>query len=263
MSEFLSKNLLNLISKELKSNLNLTDEILTSFYQFIKNEFEGKSNNLKLQEINFETILPEVENKNELTSFGIDLPVWFTSDKSEKKIMILAMDPLRAKDPENSSIVSFNSPFTIHKKTKNNYFPSIFSLTYDFDLYITDVFKVFYRFIENQDKLSNQDKNFIINKLHTDLLEKEIEIFKPNLILCLGKHSINSLAIIDQSIKPNPSIVSELKKYSFKNTPTYAVPHASGVASKWAKEFMKINGLRYDGKTYLSDIIKHIVDANK
>ncbi len=174
--------------------------------------------------------------------------------------MILAMDPLRDKQAIPTNEISFNSPFSIHKKVNNKYYPSIQKLANNFDIYITDVFKLFFRQIENQDVLSNSLSEFNTLPIHHQLIESEIKIFNPDLILCLGKHSINGLSKIDKKMRINSSIVSPLTNYNFKNIPTFAIPHASGVASKWAKVFMEEkNDAVYNSSTYIVDAVNLIL----
>ena len=193
-------------------------------------------------------------------NYGIDLPVWFGDGGNRKKILILAMDPLRAETTEENMglTADLNSPFTIHKKLKNKYLPSILQLSEKYDLYITDVFKLFYREISNQKIVSNQQESFINLPVHVNLLKDEIALFQADIILCLGVHALNGLAQIGD-FEPNKSIVSKIKNYNFLGTPTFAIPHASGVASRWAKAFMEEkNVATYSSKTYIMDAMKLI-----
>lgn len=267
MNKFIASTDLNeKIQNLLFEKLGIEYAFLNSFYNFIQSIYSETNAENKL--IEYLTINDlsniDIESKNKKCSYGIDLPVWFIDEnenKTKKKIMILAMDPLRNKQNNGteSNQISFNSPFSIHQKTKNNYYPSIKQLSEKYDVYITDVFKLFFRNQENQNSVSNQDEKFIRLDIHTELLQKEIEIFKPDIILCLGKHPINGLSKIDKSIVPNSTIVSELKNYNFTNIPTFAIPHASGVASKWAKIFMvSKNNSEYNSQTYILDALNLI-----
>jgi hypothetical protein len=261
--EFLEHEYLHPVKKLLSNELGIGSSKLDDMYTHFSRVYKGEPSELS-QDVN--SMDPDcllgfdqsVVQGN--CNYGIDLPVWFTEKNSNrKKILILAMDPLRSETTadQQRSTADFNSPFSIHLRTKNNYFPSISLLASTYDLYITDVFKLFYRDKSNQKNMSNQSPDFLTMAVHSELLQKEIALFEPSCVLCLGIHALNGLSKIEK-FQPNKSIVSELRNYNFKGIPTFAIPHASGIAARWAKLFMEKNGGNYNTKTYIIDAMKLI-----
>ena len=209
-----------------------------------------------------EKIKKEVEGK---CSYGMDLPVWFCNrEVKQKKLFLLSMDPMRKATKRDT--VDFNSPFSLHMNEKNNYNQAILDLSKKYDLFLTDVFKLFFRESHDHLKLSNQNKDFTELDVHFTLLREETRIFQPDVIICLGKPALISLYKIGNlHTQPRP-LNGELFEYSFKADnriiPVFAIPHASNMASKWAKEFLKNNSSPnpYSPKTYLTEAIQMILD---
>jgi hypothetical protein len=198
--------------------------------------------------------------------FGIDIPVTLTSDsktKEDKKLMIIAMDPLRKKSEKyNPRSITLNTPFTIHKNVKNNYNQHIIDLVEKgFEIYLTDAYKLFY--IRDDKTKSNADPVFQKNEIHKNILLNEIKEFGPEIILCLGKDSLNAMATIGGfrplSLSFTPIDVQK-KSYNFENIQIFAAPHPSGISSRWAKQFMeKTNGVKYSYNTYLYDLVQLVL----
>lgn len=248
----------SICTNQLGINAQQFEEIYKYFYStfYSENAFlEDKFGYVPIQHLTkFNSDL--LQNK---TSFGVDLPVWFTKPQGKRlKIFLLSMDPLRTRDENIIDKASLNSPFSIHQKKRNNYFHSIEKLAQSFDLYVTDVYKLFYRDSNNFKSVSNESPEFIAQPIHLKILKTELSIFQPDFILCLGKHAIGGLAKLD-TFQPNSSIVSELTNYNFQGIPTFAIPHASGIASRWAKKFMEKNGHPYDYSTYLYDVVQLVL----
>jgi len=262
--KFLSDKYLSPVKSICANKLGIDALQIDEVYNFFHSTFYSENAILKdkfgyvpIQNLNkFNSYL--LKNK---TSLGVDLPVWFTKPESKRlKIFLLSMDPLRTTDENINGKASLNSPFSIHQKKGNNYFNSIEKLAQTFDLYVTDVYKLFYRDSDNLKSVSNENPEFIALSIHLEILKAELSMFQPDFILCLGKHAIGGLAKLD-NFKPNSSIVSKLTNYNFQGIPTFAIPHASGVASNWAKKFMQINGAKdYNQKNYILDATELIIN---
>jgi uracil-DNA glycosylase len=254
------ESILNLFHNELNIDLNLLNQIyrqFSSLYQKENLEFEEYDQKISINELN-KDFHPFVLNK---CSFGVDLPVWFSESKKQRpKLLLLAMDPLR--NFNNHDKISFNSPFSIHLSENNNYCSSIKELSNNYDVYITDIFKLFFRDNKDHKNVSNKNPDFINLDIHFRIIQEEIKIFQPDMILCLGKHSLAGLHKL-KILHPEPqSTIGKLTEYTFqtdfKAIPTFAIPHASGLASRWAKQFLINNlwGKQYSGKTYISDAVE-------
>ena len=262
LEEYLYPDIKEIIVSDLGMRPNLFD---TTYQLFSKifNQGITKEDSVPYMEIdrlkNFNQSI--ISRKN---SYGIDLPVWFTiKNKNRQKIMLIGMDPLRQKSTEGEigKVASLNTPYSIHHRVRNNYYPSISLLASQYDIYITDVFKLFFREPEDPDFVSNQNTSFTELAIHTKLLQKEITAFSPDLILCLGKQPVNDgLAKIGLT-RFIPSIVTKIDNISLTSIPIYAIPHATGLASKHAKRFMEEkNRVKHNSKTYIVDAVKLILD---
>ena len=262
--EFLTDEYLTSVKSICTNQLGIGDLQFNEVYKFFRSSYytgnavlENKYGYIPIQRLKkFNSSL--FQNK---TNFGVDLPIWFKNPQGKRlRIFILTMDPLRTKDEKIIDKASLNSPFTIHQRKGNNYFPSIEKLAYNYDLYITDVYKLFFRDSDNLNSVSNENPEFIAQTIHLEILKDELSLFQPDFILCLGKHAIGGLAKLD-NFQPNSSIVSEIQNYNFQGIPTFAIPHASGVASRWAKKFMQINGFTdFTQKNYILDATDLIVN---
>lgn len=196
--------------------------------------------------------------------FGIDMPVWLTKgDTSKRRIMIIAMDPLRKKSATvNPNTISLNTPFTLHdKRVSNNYNKHIHQLAIDNEVYVTDAFKLFYRDATKYDTLSNSDDKFKDLSIHEEMLMEEIRRFNPDFILCMGDKAIKAIARVGRFKKKSITATHlsyQRDNYSFKNIPVFAIPHPSSAAQGGQKSFMKLHGVNHPDvlKNYLSEAIK-------
>ncbi|MDC0338667.1 uracil-DNA glycosylase family protein [Flavobacteriales bacterium] len=262
LEEYLYPDIKEIIVSDLGMRPNLFDNVYNHFSTIF-----NQGNVIK----DFDPSMPINKLKNfkhsiisQKSSYGIDLPVWFTiKNKNRQKIMLIGMDPLRQKSTEGEigKVASLNTPYSIHHRVRNNYYPSISLLASQYDIYITDVFKLFFREPEDPDFVSNQNTSFTELAIHTKLLQKEITAFSPDLILCLGKQPVNDgLAKIGLT-RFIPSIVTKIDNISLTSIPIYAIPHATGLASKHAKRFMEEkNRVKHNSKTYIVDAVKLILD---
>ena len=153
-------------------------------------------------------------------NFGHDVPVWLEDENNSKpilKIMIAIQDPLR--DRGNAGNILFSSPFGVHCKDYRNqrrecmmkFIEAIWKIAKERKIkvifYLTDLIKFFCNGKDSSFKIL-ENNNLKINKTFKPILCKEIDIFKPNLMLCMGNKAIESLlgqkvAFWDKSHKYN------------------------------------------------------------
>jgi hypothetical protein len=124
------------------------------------------------------------DDLSQAKNIGIDLPTWFNCKSNQQKVMIVGMEPLRQYDMPNYATVS--SPFGLHhfndKKnpSRNLVYKFIRQLiTNNFSVYLTDISKIY--------SLKNGKKYYGSVTISENIFNKELETFKPNYILCLGK----------------------------------------------------------------------------
>ncbi len=262
------KNQEEFIGKVFEKYLGIPVDLTVSYCNYFSGFFnDGKATDIDLKIISASSLKGyegiEFQKKS---WFGIDIPIWITKKGNKNKIMFIAMDPLREKDkcdkinPEN---ITFNTPFTIHDKAiYNNYNSHLIELAESNDIYLTDAYKLFFRDTENYDFMSNEIPSYRKLSIHRQILAEEINHFKPNFILCLGKDSslaIANLGGFSLEAISKTKIQKQLENYSFDEIPVFCVPHAAGTARGFAKNFMELNNQPYISKNYLLDVVNLIL----
>jgi hypothetical protein len=169
-------------------------------------------------------------------TIGIDFPIKLSKGKNRPVLMICAMDPLRAENqlklPEENvtdwvpfSVIKNPSKETKYSEKENLQF--FYSLLKEFDLYLTDVYKVFYR---EGNKISNKIKAYTDLIIHREILESEINVVNPAAILTLGNGARDAICQL-YKIHP-PTWNNEIFKTAIENNRTLVmVPHISGAAN--------------------------------
>ena len=173
-------------------------------------------------------ILPLFQYPN----FGHDVPVWLEEDNNDNdsedviKIMIVSQDPLRDRGAIDK--ILFSSPFGVHcrdyrtqpreclmkiiggvwKTAKANNKKVIF--------YLTDLYKAFALDPQNENKKSIDLMSSFKGRF-VDVFEKEIDLYKPNLILLMGAEVANVLLgatnYIKTQISGSPRKMTSLGDY--------------------------------------------------
>jgi len=175
-----------------------------------------------------------VANNGKLIA-GHDLPVWLSNsekapNKATHRIMIIACDPRRNK-AEMTWLggimdIAISSPFGEHSGywrslQVKGVIPSVINFCIldkyeDVSVYVTDAYK-----LRKADGISGKsvlDKNNTV--LYKIILQKEIDLFDPTLIILLG----NDVQAFFKGLSVSGSI------------PTLEIPHPSGSANgKWAE----------------------------
>ncbi len=169
-------------------------------------------------------------------TIGIDFPIKLSKGKDRPVLMICAMDPLRAENqsklPEEN--VTDWVPFSVIKNpAKENKYSEkenlkfFYSLLNDFDLYLTDIYKVFYR---EGNKISNKIKAYTDLTIHREILESEINVVNPTAILTLGNGARDAICQL-YKIYP-PTWNNEIFKTNLENGCSLVmIPRISGAAN--------------------------------
>ena len=265
----------NQIISLLEENLILPDNGLKAIYDDFNKYANGEQIKLSTSTItHFRNPFLELLNQqgNELTTVAIDFPIFFKSlQNTDETIMICAMDPLPPL-PENNfwlnkqfiqgRDVSLWVPFSLIDNWNNplgsmrTNIPFFSTLIKNYNLYITDIYKVFYRKVSNNKySSSNQIKSFTElsnsnkNNIHSQIVSEEIQIVNPKAIVTLGNKSRNALLSIQQNINGDQqtpfSWGNEPQKYLWNNkTKIISLPHISGAANGSKQKLVK--NTKYD-----------------
>jgi uracil-DNA glycosylase len=239
-NENIYKDISVILSKHLIcSNINLNEiyEKMKEVYDQVNKKNEPCFYVLKKDIIGYGELL----NNKPTGNLGIDLPIYFGNSGSQRRIMIVAMDPKRNKQLNDS--ISIGSVFALNQKkdreTKtNDYWKFIEPLTDNALVYLTDVYKLYYEsFVLKNNKqikiLSNKDPDFISKKsvpFNTNklILEAEINLVKPDIIISLGNESAKALKIISNIKTTNIDIMHNGISYLFmphiSRTVTQSIP---------------------------------------
>lgn len=182
---------------------------------------------------------------------GIDLPFWFGDyENANKKIVILGIDPLRSEqsfDRQHINIIENNlrladfqndvtigTPYALHEKTTREnacigYWTLVEELTKKNNfVYCTDIYKTYY-FDYKENTRSYSDKKFIQYKQkHQEILNEELSIINPDLIIVFGKiaHSL----LLDKNCPKIGQKIENTKDYyklPNKNVDVFTVIHLS------------------------------------
>jgi hypothetical protein len=169
-------------------------------------------------------------------SMGIDFPIKLSAGNDRPVLMICAMDPLRAdseqKLPEDKltewvpfSVIKNASKEKKYSEKENLHFFN--SLLKEYDLYVTDIYKLFYR---EGNKISNKINHYTGLPIHREILETEINFIKPTAILTLGNGARDAICGLYKIFPPAWS--NEIFKTNLENGCSLVmVPHISGAAN--------------------------------
>jgi hypothetical protein len=195
-------------------------------------------------------------NKSEkIKNLGIDFPLFF-ENKGKPNLAIVAMDPKRNDEScKEKNCISLGSVFALNKESgrksnENDYWNFISPLTQDFNVYLTDVYKIYYDSIDRNKKVSNKDTDFkefkiSINNneknIHRHILEKEFEFLFQNsstnesLVIALGKEAKTAICqLFGINLKEDEiSIVHDNIKFIF-------MPHISRTVTQNIKTVSRL-----------------------
>ena len=228
----------------------------------ITSAFESISkNNLNLEYLEgIEKVKESLKNNPPITNYQTDLPIYIKSrTQNAKTIMICAMDPMSVKPssgPERNSPVEYSTdrvdfwvPFSLIRNDKGANADFFKELSLHYNLYITDIYKLFFYVATNEwDDKNNKYKFLTSNsrpeykkiRKHAEILEEEIKIIQPYCIITLGNNSRNTLL---KTTKDKPNSIpnwSDIQEYNYiskddKNLYQCKIissPHISGSANE-------------------------------
>lgn len=177
------------------------------------------------------SILPLFQYPN----LGHDVPVWLEEDNNDSedviKIMIVSQDPLR--DRGAIGKILFSSPFGIHcvdYRNKSNecmmkFIEGVWKIAKGkkkkVNFYLTDLYKFFVANKKASLNTITSNHSTVANSFKL-ILDKEIDYFKPNLILCFGNKSIESLL--------NEKVAFWDKSHKYNGIPVLPSIHIAGTA---------------------------------
>ncbi len=177
--------------------------------------------------------------KSGVRNVGIDFPVLMSKGTGRPVLMICALDPNRdnVKDGSDQGIVGswvpfsiVNNPEKINNGKEQNNLLFFHTLLASYDLYLTDVYKVFYR-DQNTGKVSNQIPAYTVIPDHRALLEEEIRLVKPAALLTLGRAARAAVGRIHGLQMPNRFEDRIQKVQADSGLPILPVPHISATAN--------------------------------
>ena len=269
--EIPNNEIINKIENSIFSNsiglLEIYNELL-NYFELIHQEDLSKEKaltKLNFQEVVKQTMhedLIKIKNKK-LKTIAIDLPILLKLDGSNYKdtIIIVAMDPLSPleQNKEDSDNIGFWVPFSLidniktgEKSFKSNYMFFV-ELLKNYNIYVTDIYKLFYRLEEPVNKKSNSDIDYIEleNTLHYSILNTEIKSIRPKAIVTLGNNSRDTI-LKKLNIKPEKWDDIQLNYWMMESninpTPIISIPHISGAAngtsSKILNKYPEISGTK-------------------
>jgi hypothetical protein len=214
------------------------DEVYNWFYGYYKHQFTGEEfhSEICLFKNELDDRFSGIKEKN-IKTIGVDFPILLSKGKNRPVLMICAMDPLRDDSDDVSKIneISFWVPFSIinsmeskqNKPTDRSNLSFFHTILETHDVYVTDIFKVFYR--DGQNK-SNAKKEFKQLSVHKDILEREIKIVNPQAILTLGNEARDAICDVFELVKPTWSENIYTTTIS-DGTKICMTPHISGSAN--------------------------------
>ncbi len=247
------------------------DAIYNWFLGFYKNQFTGNEtlSDISLFKNELSDRFNTIKQKN-IRTIGIDFPIFLSNGKNRPVLMICAMDPLRKESDNVSKIdkIGFWVPFSIINSMDSQYNKSSDKTNLSFfhtilethDVYVTDIYKVFYR---EGKKMSNKQKEFKQLPVHKEIFENELKTIKPNYILTLGNYARDAICKILELSRPTWSDDIYTTK-SKEGVNVIMAPHISGAArgakapilnNELYKEIEGSDNLKY------ARIIQHVISS--
>lgn len=232
----------NEIKSLLEEKLINTGGKIDYIYKWLDNHFkkeyflqqDNKIESIHLDVAMFSDFFSILKGKK-IRTIGIDFPIYLSKGKNKPTLMVCALDPLRneIENKNPTTKVDFWVPFSIinnpinqtkHSEKENLTF--FHTLLNSYNLYITDIYKIFYR--EGNMK-SNSLTDFKSLLIHKEILENEIKIMQPDAILTLGNNTrdiISNLYNLNPPKWTNEVFITNLEE----ELKIVMIPHISGAA---------------------------------
>jgi hypothetical protein len=227
-----------------------------------------------------------VHSHSSRTTLAVDLPVLISRNSIRPIAMICAMDALppipesnfwEGKIVNHSYDVGIGVPFslvddwTIPRGSLFSNLAFFKEILQHFDLYITDIYKLFFR-LSSGDKYINSNsindytqlQNIDGKNVHASIIEAEIEIVQPQLIITLGSASRGALALL---IKQNHNTDlqlqawnEDLQQYLWNSQiPWIASPHISNAANRTKKLLLQNSNYNHIQGQYANERLARII----
>jgi hypothetical protein len=188
---------------------------------------------------------------------GIDFPNWFGNVWAKKRIMVIGIDPLRNEkvfnenNADKNNNVLIGTPYALHSSKMREgrtrpYWEFINSLSKNHFVYLTDIYKTFF-----YTDSSKRERSYVYYKKSVfqmnsvrKVLEQEINLLKPNLIITLGKESFVQLTEQKCNKLSREISLNITQLNNFPNIPIIPLVHLSGATRKVnILDFIKANNL--------------------
>jgi hypothetical protein len=227
-----------------------------------------------------------VQSQPSKTTLAVDLPVLISKKSNRPIAMICAMDALppipesnfwEGKKVNHSLDVGLGVPFslvddwTIPRGSLFSNLAFFKEMLQHFDLYITDIYKLFFR-LSSGDKYINSNaindytqlRNIDGKNVHASILEAEIDIVQPKLIITLGSASRAALALLTQQ-SHNTTLQLQawnenLQQYLWNSQiPWIASPHISNAANGTKKLLLQNSNYNHINGQYANERLARII----
>lgn len=221
------------------------------------------------------------------TTKAIDLPVLLSTQARKPTIVVCAMDSLPP-EPESEHWqrcgvrpdegVQLWIPFSLCEpwsrpkgsmSSNLNFFKPLFE---EFNVYVTDIYKLFFRTIVNGNYIKSNQLPAYQNlaskegaNIHKLILSEEIDVVKPSAIVTLGSASTSKLfdlsaGIKEYSLTPQANFIPSYKTPF--DIPHFPLPHISNAANGAKTKFMKQFSIcRLNGQSPNSAIASHLIQS--
>lgn len=227
-----------------------------------------------------------LEHQHKLTTMAIDLPIYLASDKpGAQTLMVCAMDPLppiptsdfwKGKTIQFNNDIGFWAPFSLIDDwscpfgSMRSNLPFFKTLLTEYNLYVTDIYKLFFRLEQSGYQNSNalpEYTEMISDRgvsFHGEILAKEIELVNPVAILTLGNASRNKLLALSNNLHSMEQVPikwgNQLQHYQWNATlPILSSPHISGAANGAKAALLANPRYRDMSGAYQNERLAHIV----
>ena len=188
---------LNWIIKSILPLFSIDESELRTLYQSIREHYDDGF----IEDKEVKILSAHLKDKNEIdltkqSHIGIDLPISYTGKQDGDKIMFIAQDPKRNKGGIGK--ISIGTPFSLGTKggretNRNSYWNFIEPFAKTNSIYITDVYKIYFK--KHMKNKALADK-FNQSEIHKEILKSEIQEFSPTKIITIGKKAKIAVASI-------------------------------------------------------------------
>lgn len=227
-----------------------------------------------------------VHSHSSRTTLAVDLPVLISRNSNRPIAMICAMDALppipesnfwEGKKVNHSLDVGLGVPFslvddwTVPRGSLFSNLAFFKEMLQHFDLYITDIYKLFFRLSSGNKYINSnsindytQLQNIDGKNVHASILEAEIDIVQPKLIITLGSASRAALALLTkQSHNTKLQLQAwneNLQQYLWNSQiPWIASPHISNAANGTKKLLLQNSNYNHINGQYANERLARII----